>query len=214
MKLTKKIIQFIIKDKRVIGIFFLMSLLPFAVACSVIITKYHPAFRYEIHEVRLYSPTVDFKTTDAMFERGHRINIVYKNQEFSYGSYKSAKTEELTTHERLQLEEYLDITYITVGDVNEIVEIHGVEHTYYTIDDYNANQQEILVFSIVFYIVVQILLISLHIMLVIWEIKGRPMPVSKRLRKKYPVEKHLYDDEENEFSPYKQKLIEQEREED
>ena len=61
-------------------------------------------------------------------------------------------------------------------------------------------------------IVYQIWIIVFYVLLIKWKKKGCPVPESTRLRKKHPVEKHIYNDEENEFSPYKQKLIEEERE--
>ncbi len=198
--------------------FLVIQILLIVGALWLVISSYNPVRYSETHQIRLYSPSVSLESKDGWGKHDRKIIIIsYGEYEFVYASHvhsnKKDNTDD-TLYEQLQMEPYLDIVYITSTRTYRIVEIYGNEHAYYTLDDYNKIYSSNLISSIILAIFCEAIFVYFVTFWIKYYILKRPFPVSKRLRKKHPVEKHVYYDEENEFSPYKQKLIEQEREEE
>ncbi len=184
----------------------------------MIYSSYDPVIPSETHQIRLYSPSVRMESDGGWGKHDEKIiKIRYNDYDFIYSSRvrSNAKTNtDLTLLEQLQMEDYLEITYVIYPKTYEIVEIHGKDHVYYTIDEYNSFYKGNLIAAILISAWFEVLYLLVAFGWIWYYVLGKSIPETTRLRKKHPVEKHLYDDEENEFSPYKQKLIEQEREEE
>ena len=204
----------IVKNKHFFVFVIIQVLL--CIGCFVMVKlAYTPVNQSQTHCVRLYSPSVTLESNSGYRSYNEKyIKICSDEYEFMYSSHANSKLRADTDEsllEQLQMEDYLDITYV-INNSREIVEIHGENHVYYTIDDYNSFYTTNLVVAILIAAVFEVIYIVAFGIWVWDDVLGKFNPESTHLRKKHPVEKHIYDDEENEFSPYKQKLIEEERE--
>ena len=81
------------------------------------------------------------------------------------------------------------------------------------LDDYNAYYKTNFFWGVMIIVFFNIPVIIYSVIVILRDVFGLLQDVDI-LRKKHPTEKHVYKDEENEFSPYKQKIIDQKQEEE
>ena len=176
-----------------------------------------PADRDDTYQVRLYSPSVSLED-DYVWGRknSHKIIKIKSGEyELKYANHVETRERENTDenfYQQLQMEDYLDITYIISKNSYVIVEIHGNNHTYYTFDDYNEYYETNYFWGMMCVVFFNVIFIVAEVWTLLQEFFGIKFSYN-RLRKKHPTDKHVYTDEENEFSPYKQKLLDEKHEE-
>lgn len=178
-----------------------------------------PVLWCKTYNVRVYSPEFRMDTYKTGMFKGvvaSEIKIISDGNDYVYDNVKNKNpSPERSVIEQLFEERYLDITYIVQNQKNKIVELHGETKTYYTIDDHISNDYKDINISVVGAIIFELIYIFFVAIVIHYILHGpgRLKPI-RRLFKKHSIEKHVYTDEENEFSPYKQKLIDEERSED
>ena len=178
-----------------------------------------PISRYETHSERVYSPSFrmdTYKTGKFNSRIASDIIIFFEDKEYIYDNIKNRNpAPDTPVIVQLGEEEYLDITYIVQNGKHRIVELHGEKKVYYTIEDHLSGDNVDAVARIVIVIFFELAYVFIAIAIIdeIIHGTGRFKPI-RRLLKKHPTEKHVYTDEENEFSPYKQKLLDKEQEEE
>ena len=176
-----------------------------------------PVSEYEPYSIRIYSPRVYLEKYDStIFDKHDSQTLTISSGKYKL-YYSDAKGRNSFSDppviELLSDEEYLDITYIITDKGYKIVELHGVTRTYYTIEDHYSDDREIIVTMAILILVIEAMFILVCAILIDEMLHGPRYHRPRKLFKKHPADKHVYDDgEENEFSPYKQKLLEKERE--
>ena len=110
-----------------------------------------------------------------------------------------------------------EITFLYIKGMNsyQVVELKSDNQIYYTLDDYNYGKDKNIIYCIVLAVIIEGIYVTVLVLWINYGVLGKPIPWPnpKKLRKKYPKEKHVYTDTENDFSPYKQKLNEENEEE-
>ena len=178
-----------------------------------------PVSSYEKHKIRIYSPSVCLEKYDTTFHDNSDtqvLKIISGEYELFYSDVKGRnKFSDPPVMEQLVDEKYLDATYIITDKGYKIVELHGETKTYYTIEDHLSNDGKNTTFLAIGAIAIELAYVFMAAIIIDEVLHGpRKSKPIRRLFKKHPTEKHVYKDEENEFSPYKQKIIDQKQEEE
>ena len=171
----------------------------------------------ETKEIRLYSPSVSIESDNGIGAHDDKVIKINSTEcEFICSGRAKVNMKESTVqsfYEQLQMEDYLDLTYVEYSGTNEIVALRGEGHIYYTLEDYNNYNKSNLIAGIIIISCLDLLYLLFSVCWILECVLGISTKIPL-LRKRNPIEKHIYTDEENEFSPYKQKLLDKDREEE
>ena len=178
-----------------------------------------PVSQFEKYSIRIYSPSVRLEKYDTtLFDKSDTqvLKIISGEYELVYSDVKGRnKFSDPPIIEQLSDEKYLDAIYIITEKNYKIVELHGETKTYYTIEDHISQDTVNFIWTLIPAILIELGYIFIATIFVDEILHGpRKFKPRQRLFKKHPANEHAYTDEENEFSPYKQKLLDKDREED
>ena len=176
-----------------------------------------PINEADTKEIKLYSPSVSLESVRGIDKSNSKI-IKIRSQDCEYVCGNRTKVvlkdnAEDSFYAQLEMDNVLIITYVQYPKTNAIVAIQGDGHTYYTIDDYNSFYKKNFIAGIIAISCLDLVYLLFSVCWILEFVLGISTKVNL-LRKKHPIEKHVYTDEENEFSPYKQKLLDKDREEE